>query len=205
MIRLDVTDTATPALKKLLTRLKDPRRINKIVAAGALPVVQNRLRENARTNKNKFGARSTFWNRMLSGTTAKGEDDAAVIRMPGEMGLRIHGGTVRPKKSKYLAIPAVKEAYGKSPRDFDDLRFAPLFGRGGGGALIQREQQRISYRRDGTIGRGRKQGGRVFYWLKPSATIQGDKDLVPSEDELIAAGTQALKTFFDLSPRGARA
>ena len=202
-ITIDVpVDTARPALTRLRNKLRNPARLHKAAARGALPVLQEQFRENARTNKNKFGARGSFWNRMLSGTRVETDANAATLAMPAAIGLRVHGGTVEPVKSKYLAIPARKQAHGKSPRDFNDLRFVPLLGRGKGGALVQREQQKISYKKDGTIGRGRKLGGRdkegrlpVFYWLVPSATIQGDKTLLPTKAQLLAGAEQGLRAY----------
>jgi len=62
-----------------------------------------------------FGERSSFTVRL--GTSSKYA--------------RIHqyGGIIKPKKSKYLAIPLRKEARGKSPREFDDLHIRKVRGK----------------------------------------------------------------------------
>lgn len=176
-ITIDTKDKAAPAVARLASKLGDRTSLHKAIAAGVLIPVQKQFRANAQTNKNKFGARSSFWNRMLSSTIAIGTGDAATVRMPPEMGLRVHGGTVKPKSAKMLAIPAVKEAYGKSPRDFDDLRWAPY----GEGALVQREQTRL------TKSGGRTIVGRVFFWLVKSATITGNRALIPSDATILEA------------------
>jgi hypothetical protein len=178
-ITIDTKDNAAPAVARLAAKLGDRTSLHKAIAAGVLIPVQKQLRANAQSNKNKFGARSSFWNRMLSSTIAIGTGDAATVRMPPEMGLRVHGGTVKPKAAKMLAIPAVKEAYGKSPRDFDDLRWAPY----GQGALVQREQTRLTK----SGGKGRTIGGRIFFWLVKSATITGNRDLIPSDATILEA------------------
>lgn len=182
------------AMTRLRQKVGNTEQMHTAIAQAALPALQKKIRANAATNKNRFGARGGFWNRMLSGTLALGTPDAAVLRMPREMNLRVHGGTVEPKKSKYLAIPNIKQAYGKSPRDFDDLRFIPLWGRGGGGALVQREQQKISYGQKG-VRKGGQLGGQVFYWLKPSVTVNPNPDLIPKEPELMEAAARGIRYY----------
>lgn len=41
-------------------------------------------------------------------------------------GVHEYGATIRAKNVQHLAIPLTKEAKGKSPREFDDLRFVPI-------------------------------------------------------------------------------
>ncbi len=194
-IAFDTKDMAGPELKALLRKLGNPTRMNAGVAKRVQRLVVSRMRLNAATNKNRFGARGSFWNRMISSTIAVATDDAALVRMPGEMRLRVKGGTVKPTTTKYLTIPATKEAYGKSARQFNDLRFAPLFGKGKGGALIQRDQTKLKKKKDGSYAPGQTVGGKVFYWLKPEVTIRGDRTLLPRDSDITMEAEAAIREY----------
>ena len=196
---ISIVDNATPTMMRLAAALNAGESMNRAIAEAALPVFQNHFRGLAGSNKNRFGARGGYWNRMLSGTKAVGTNQAAIIRMPREMALRYFGGTVTPKGgAKNLSIPARTEAYGKSARDFNDLRFVQ-FGRGGAKALVQRDQTSFtrtkSGKRKGQISGQREIGGMVFYWLVPKATIRGDRSVLPDEQEIIKGARRGLESY----------
>lgn len=57
------------------------------------------------------------------GADEQGDSFYAMLATVHEFGM-----TIKPKHAKHLSIPVVKEAVGKSPRDFPGLK--PMFGRG---------------------------------------------------------------------------
>lgn len=181
-------DTATPVLRRLGNLLLQPARIARAGAEGALPVVQAKFRDLSGSNRNRFGVRSSFWNRMLSGTSVVQEGERAMIRMPREMALRYFGGTVVPKAGKYLTLPLRAEAYGKSVRQFDGVKFARIGGQlfafttdldtAGERATGARQLRRY---RQSYVGRRRIT---LLYVLKTRATIAGDKGVLPTNQEL---------------------
>lgn len=193
-LTIEKNDQATPFLNRARAVMKNQRPINQAMASGAIVLVQDKFRGLASTNRNPYGARGGFWNRMLSGTKAMADAQFAILRMPREVALRFHGGTVRPKTTKFLAIPARKEAYGKSPRDFNDLRFAVL--PVGGPVLIQAAQTQITFNKARRVRRGGKEiGGGVFFWLRRSVTVRGDAGVLPTKQELLDAAGQAGERF----------
>lgn len=165
--------------------LKEARRFNAKVAAHALPLFEQNFLRLAGTNRNAFGVRGGFWNRMLSGTKAMATTEAAIIRMPREVRLRHRGGTVRPKVAKYLAIPQAAEAYGKSPRQFDDLRIIRV-----GNALLAVRHAAFPGRRDAV-----RTVGTVLYVLVRSATIQPRADVLPADSAVDAAALAGARAF----------
>lgn len=201
-VSISIVDDTTPFVQRLALALNGGDRLNRAMVNAALPVFQRHFRALAATNRNPYGVRSGFWNRMLSGTKAIANESEAVIRMPREMALRYFGGTVTPKKSKFLAIPARAEAYNKSPRDFSDLRFAIL--PVGGPVLIQNEQTRVKFRKGKggikTI-QGETTGGGVYYWLRRSATIRGDSGVLPTEQEIMTAVRTGLTSYLAFQSR----
>lgn len=185
--KVTVTDQATPYLAKALAEMERKQPIHQAMAEGAAALVQRHFAGLAVTNRNRFGVRGGFWQRMLAGTKGLATDTYAYVQMPRPVALRYFGGTVNPVRTKYLAIPARAEAHNKSPRDFNDLRFVPTKGRGKGGMLVRREQSR----------RGTKQrsGGEALYFLVRSVTVRRDESVLPTFQDLAVAASQAGEGF----------
>lgn len=141
-------------------------------------------------------ARATTWEADESGGTVS-------VAHRG-IRLRFEGGTVRPVNAKFLAIPARAEAYGRRPREFDDLQ--PIFFEHGG-ALIQTEQQRVQIKgrksRDGSkaysVKQGEELGGAVMFWLVKSATHDPDPTVLPTDEALQAAALDEVRRNIDFA------
>lgn len=193
-MNVSIRDSATPAVRQLIKDLGGER-MNRVIAESVLPVVQRHFQELAGSNKNKFGARSSFWQRMIAGTTAQSDAQTARVRMPREIALRFFGGTVTPKGgAKNLAIPARAEAYGKSPRDFNNLKFV-MFASGAKALMSTGRQQRTDNRR--SIG-GAQDSALVFFWLTPSATIRPDPDVLPTDQTIVGAALNGVAGYVNL-------
>jgi hypothetical protein len=169
-------------------------------AEGAVVVFENHFVNLASSNRNKFGARGGFWNRMLSGTKAGGDGHIGFIRMPREVGARRYGATITPKKGKFLAIPARSEAYGKSPRQFDDLHFIPTRG---GGILVKTAEAkpRGERKRARRIGGGKESRGQAFYFLVPKVVINPNPAIFPHDSAITGAASKAAIGWFQLQIR----
>lgn len=202
-ILVQVEGDPSRAPRAALNALRNKTQQNRAMAEGALPVVQRQLLENSRTNRNKFGARGGFWQRMLAATRAGSDAEAGFISMPREVALRVYGGTVVPRVSKLLAIPARTEAYGKSPRQFADLHFIPT---AKGGLLVQNDATRIKRKkRKAGVQAGETVGGGVFYFLVKRATIAPNRSLLPTDKEILTGASRGLKTWLEgQMKRGAR-
>jgi hypothetical protein len=183
---------------RIAAGLHETRRFHGHVAGRALPLFEQRLVRMAGSEHNRFGVRGGFWNRMLSGTKAVATEEAAIIRMPREVRLRHLGGTVRPKKAKFLAIPQTAEAYGKSPRQFTDLKPVRVRGRLW---LVRRLSETVRFRRDRksgemrTVSGGLRMGGTKMFLLVRSATIKPNPEVLPSRVEIEAAAVEGAKAF----------
>lgn len=203
VLRISIADLSLPQLERMERVLADRLSLDKAAAQGALPEFQGRIREMASGNRNPFGERSTFWNMMLAGTKAGADGGGGFVRMPRAVGLRYHGGRVVPKKAKMLAIPARSEAYGKSPRQFADLRFIPT--KRGGGMLIQNPQTMIVRKKNGR-GKGSvketvEMGGGVMFWLVKSAYISADQSVLPTPEAITGAAMRGVRTLIALRVR----
>jgi hypothetical protein len=123
------------------------------------------------------------------------------------LALRWLGGTVKAGKgissksgklTKYLAIPARAESYGKTPAEFDDLVFVP---RGNGKAMLMQALQtsidRKAQRRKGATvsSYARSAGGLVMFWLVTQVTQQPDPNVMPSEEAMATAAAGHMENY----------
>ncbi|MEA4862718.1 MAG: hypothetical protein VB042_05375 [Victivallaceae bacterium] len=90
-----------------------------------------------------------------------------------------HGGTIRARRGKYLAIPLIAAAAGKSPRTFFDMR-----------DTVFRKT-----RRGGVLGWMDGEQFRAVFALVPSVD-QKAEPWWPADDEFAALGERIAKTFF---------
>lgn len=113
-------DTITPELARLLAAVQRPRAL---YAAGAKAVqvqISEHLRRlQARGNKMGWPAQKFFAGKSTSVEKRVGisrlDDTGAVVTIADPRFVhRIEGGTVKPKRRKYLAIPLTDGAYAKA-------------------------------------------------------------------------------------------
>lgn len=203
-MKIKITDI--PGSHNVLAALADMGRHRKPLNAALGKRVEVGLRahfEVRNAGGNKQGWKPTqFWNRIRTATAFAGADEksARVVIDDPAINQKIFGGTITPKEGKYLAIPAIAEAYGHSPKIFDFLQFRP--GRNGG-ALVESERTHIKIgrkKKDGTQSvknAGEGWGGRVWYWLVKSVTQHADPNALPSDAVIGAALLDGTRRYLD--------
>lgn len=116
-----VIDTITPNLEKLKRKLASKATINKLYARAVGNLFRNHFRKLSGTNKNRFGVRNSFWDRMRSSVREESTASIAAVSMDRAVALRKFGGTVLPTGSRrFLTIPIHRDAYGKKAAEFED-------------------------------------------------------------------------------------
>lgn len=174
-----VIDTATPAITKLAERFADGHAMHAVIAAALGREVKRTFTAKGRDEHNPFGVPSTFWLRMIDGTHTSNTATEAVVSVPYEAAARAYGATIRPTGGrKALAMPTAAESYGKSPRSFSDLVFAPNHGAdefGEGGETIG-----VLLRHTGP------DSYQVLYRLVAKAVIPKDDAVLPTDDVFLA-------------------
>lgn len=111
-----------------------------------------------------------------------------------EAGKGISSATGEP--TKFLAIPARAEAYGKPPSAFPDLVFVPR--PNGEAMLVQALQTLVGYGKKGPRSRGER-GGLTMYWLVEKVHQDPDPTVMPTEKELTDAAVQAGSEYLERS------
>lgn len=183
--KINVTDQATPMLARLVNGVQNPQALNADVGRRATNELREHFRQrNISGPRNRFGAPSSgFWDeiRQAVGDARADNDGATVTVAHAALAQKVYGGKIT-MDNKLLAIPARAEAYGKSPRLFDNLK-AIVF-RSGAKALIS-EDKTLSR---GQRGAGRlKEHGLVFYWLVKEVTQKPDPQALPERAQFETA------------------
>ena len=99
----------------------------KVGARGVSQYLRKFYREKSQREINKLnpGRRTEFWDKKIGGNVQAPKSEGAgrvVVAIDGDiLPHKIKGGTIRAKRSKYLTIPLVAEAYARSARRFPDL------------------------------------------------------------------------------------
>jgi hypothetical protein len=205
-VSVDIRDRATGGIKGLIAGASAGN-VNPAIGAAITKLFQDHYLAQP-SNKQQWPT-TNFWARAARATHWTLLADGVVIST-SQQGIlqRYYGGEIKPVNAKHLAIPARAEAYGKSPKEFDDLSVA--FTNKGGKptpfALVQNVQTptRIGpKRKDGTreVTHGETIGGAVYFWLVDSVTQKGDPDIIPSEQEMGDAAEEQVSAAIDRALR----
>ena len=155
------------------------------------------------SHANKMGGtRTHFYEKASEDVHSFADSDGGInIAVSEPIGLRqrIKGGPIDPVNQKALAIPAIPEAYGKSPREIANLVCVWPTGYDFGWLKESNEgamhatawdlETRLPTRGKGLVkSRGEKNtnrtnGNRVFYWLVSHVDQEGDPSIAPDENE----------------------
>jgi hypothetical protein len=150
----------------------------KVIASKAATVVKDHFVALGRARHR--GGSFNFYGRAARATSHGVSGQAAFVSIDQEgIALRRYGGTVRPRKGKYLTIPADKSAHGKRAREFGNLHF----------------RRNAS----GDSGRLCDPAGRVFYWLIKQSTHKPDPSVLPTDAEIQTAATAAMQDWVELT------
>lgn len=200
-----------------LARLQEgigSERMLPVLARGATTFVQDHLRALDRSRANEMGGRrSHFYANAARGTTHQIEGSTILITVH-QLGIRqrFYGGVIRPVNAKRLAIPADKSAYGRSPREFNDLKLG-AFRKGGRliFALVVATTYAVRSKRaaDGPTrtkrGPRNKRSGLVMFWLRDQVTQIGDSSVLPAREDIASAAVRAGDDYLlSLVQRGGR-
>lgn len=189
---IEIRDHATYTLTKIAEGLTNRRPLNAAVGKrGEVELRAHFLARNQEPNK-KGWPKQDFWNRIREATalSAVDESGATITIADPAIAQKIYGGTIKPVEGKYLALPAIAEAYGRSARTFNNLE--PMIrwinGSRRAVALVERAASLTrDWKEKGSNlieKKGSLVGGRVFYWLVLSVTQAEDPRALPESNEM---------------------
>ncbi len=157
-----------------------------------------------------IGRGGVFWPRMGKAFARADTDNSVRMKVEGQEAAilqhKIHGGTIRAKTGRMLAIPANPDAKSKgSPSTFSTpaLQLAVFGGHAAlvekvGGGRKQRAGQHVNLGGVQRTARGWKQVQerfRVWYWLKAAVTQQADPNALPPHGMVESVCLDAMKKW----------
>ena len=170
-IQINTSDGASPALARITASLTDRKPLHAVL--GKRGEIEARAHFESRNSEpNKQGwPRQQFWARIRTATAFTSADDSGAVVTIADPAInqKIYGGTITPKEGTYLALPAIAEAYGRSPRSLPNLTALIRWrdGQRRAVALVENYSTPIRIgreRRDGSrkITRGEVRGGTLW-------------------------------------------
>lgn len=164
-MRIDVSieDAATPSLRALAAAMADRKPLHAALGKRAETDLRAHFAAREREPNRRNWPKQHLWARIRTATAMVSADSsgATVAIAHPAMAQKVYGGTITPKEGKYLTLPAIAAAYGRSPLAVDGLEV--FWGRDGG------ETRPRALGKEGT----------VWYWLVRSVTQDPDPDALP--------------------------
>jgi hypothetical protein len=174
-ITIKVDDQASGGLKAVSDAFKAGRHKPVVARAAANEIKENFRKLNRR--RHRPAARFQFYARAADGTSSGVSGGNAFVSIDHEgIALRRFGGTVRPRKGKWLTLPVDPSAVGRRVREFGKVQFV----------INPRTQKGVVL-----------QQGRVLYALVKSTTHKPDPSVLPTEANIQKSVNQALNIFTD--------
>lgn len=175
---IQITDGASDLLQKLETGGPVLRKL-----AGHAAARKTRSHFAARaSSRHRSHMPFNYWANAARATSSQVQGDDVIISVDAVgVGLHLHGGTVRPRRGKYLAIPNTPVADQYGPKEFGDQLFFFRSKRTGTAGLAIKGQEKLS----------------VMYWLKTSVTHQPDPTVIPSDQDYINAITPVVNDYLE--------
>jgi len=219
---VEIKDPVTPALRQFV---KDGKARGWVGAmeSGVRRLFIDHFDELERTRPNQWGApRTHFWAAVSNSVNTSRLANGFLLNISHpHFRQRLQGGTIRAgrnaswatgRPTKYLTIPARAEAYGKTSYEFKgelSLVFRRVGGQVRAVALAMNPRSRYSgvhyitaYNAKGKKVRRRQrtkitEGPLVYYWLVESVTQEPDPSVMPTEQDMTDAATNALSEWSD--------
>lgn len=168
---------------------------SKAVAAEIARLVQRHLRMRDDTHAHTYpegGKRSHFWRKAAQAVSFAGSPDEISVTIAHQgVRLRYAGAPdgIKPVNAKALAIPANGMAYGRSPREFSDLRLV-VFKSKKKAALVRKPREGEAL-------------GEVMFWLvKKTKPIRPDPTVLPPPQVVLGLAVNRIRQLRKVSDNG---
>lgn len=180
-------DTATPLLQELVARIA-PGRLGAVLGRAGANLIKRHL-ETLPSNRRGWPT-TGFWKEASRSTSHAATSNGAVITI-NKQGFRqrLQGGVIRRVKAGALAIPARAEAYGRLPREFDNLTLGRGIAEDGkeGFGLVETKRTDIKIGKRGVKPLRTHLGNRLMFYLTGSVKQAANPNVLPSDEKFFDA------------------
>lgn len=168
-VAIDLRDTARPTLTRLRNVISG-QEVSVIAGQAAVRVYKDHLQALDSSRPNRLGGKRThFYGSAAGGTSFRAEPDGVTVSIVSDgIAQRYFGGTIRPKRAKYLTIPVHPAAHGFTAREFTG-KLKVRFGRGRVPVALVTER------------------GVTMFVLRQSVTQAPDPTVLPAPEAVAAA------------------
>jgi len=209
-LQINITDQLTPHLRNFNVAVTDRAPMMQKLGEDLARALREHFRKRDSQPNRKGWPKRHFWNREGRNNTALTHYDAAsatVTIASAAIAHKVKGGTVRPKRARALAIPAIAAAYKAiqpSAMDKNFLEFIPIPKSGGlVGMLVERQHDTLRSTKRG-FKQGEKRGGQVWFWIVSQATHRADPKTLPPQADVERQIQASAQQYLDrIAARGA--
>ena len=175
--------------------MKGDAKLGKVMGRAAANELKKHFRKLNSERANKLGGkRSNFYSHVAASVqNPKTTENKIIVAISHpHIAQRFWGGTIRPTKTKLIAVPVNKKGYGVYPRIYSSvLAFLPTRR---GGVLVEGEEVVITRGKNaGKKRRVPKKGGALIYALVEKISQKKDPSVMPKDQVIIGAMERGLK------------
>jgi len=193
MMSINVRDNASPALRRLVTRLGSPRGGLLVAARAVCNQLKQHFRAKDAAEPNKLGGNRThFWLQIghsVSQPIVSGATSVLVSISDPRFRQKLLGGEITPKRAKLLTIPVHPAAYGRRASVLEQTLGIKLqYIVQGRGAAVQ--ALLVGPGKEGSWG-----FGIIYYLLVGSVHQAPTPGALPSEGSMLATALGAFRKW----------
>jgi len=197
-LQINITDQLTPHLRNFNVAVTDRVPMMQKLGEDLAKALREHFRKRDSRPNSKGWPKRHFWNkegRENTALTQYNATSATVTIASAAIAHKLKGGTVRPKRARALAIPAIAAAYKAiQPSAMDNperLAYVPL-NRGNLVAMLAERRK------------NRRARPRVWFWIVKQATHRADPKTLPPQADVERQIQASAQQYLDrIAARGA--
>lgn len=181
-VNIKVSGPALKDVRDLLKKVDDREAAMRVVGRVAANAYRRHFLGLNQKHPNKLGGKRTgFWRAVSKSVSVVSATKTRAVIGIGHPAIahKVYGGTITPKRTKYLAIPVDATAHGIGAKEYPAATALRIYA---GGLLIVR-----------------KADGKPLYALKKSVTHAAQPDALPDIRGLAPEIAEALRASFGVS------
>lgn len=204
ILSLKITNDTASLVLKQLGGLR-PQELHQAMADEVTVMSKRYLYDYSASHPNRLGGnRSDYWAHAADAAFASASASEAAVNFPTPgMSRALQDVTITPGTRtpgvKYLTLPATAEAYDRRAGSFNDL--AVFWGRGGPKGLkkatVKTRTRKTKQGDKGTQYLAPEPGGQVFYWFCKQAFQPQKRELLPSDEQILASASHGAGRFVE--------
>lgn len=189
-VEIEIEDLVSDDLDRMNTILDNRDAVLDVVGVAGERVLQDHFLKKDQTGNKRGFTRKHFWAGlayMIGSSRGLSGDEAVLTIKDVAFNSRMFGGTIEPKRGKYLALPETDRAYQAGAPSEGVI--ADLF-------LVFRKKPGQPARAV-ALATGDKEDPVIQYWLVDEVTVDADPTALPEDDAFEDAAQEAIDDLLE--------